>query len=183
MRAPRPWDRTSRVALVALMGAGVLVVAATIGAWHIDPWPSSFPEEPIALGYIPTKHDSSATLRAVLAGTEQNPFRPDRQRPAIRYRLPSERVARVTSAPARLVRTPSVRLVGIAHVPGGSGLAALAVSGQAPRLVRVGQVIEGFIVRAVDRSEVTLVGADTTFTLKLPDPGAPASGSNGQRRQ
>ncbi len=72
----------------------------------------------------------------VLASVAKDPFHPDRRRPAVRFRLPSDaRIATRVAAP----HTPGVRVVGTAASPGGGGFAMCAWAGGTPRIVRIGE--------------------------------------------
>ena len=72
----------------------------------------------------------------VIATVAKDPFHPDRRRPAVRFRLPSDaRIATPVSAPG----APGVRVVGTAASPGGGGFAMCAWAGGPPRIVRIGE--------------------------------------------
>ena len=180
MIGPRPWDRASQAAAAALVMAVAFATWTGVGAWRVDPWPLDAGAGAAFALNAPVAPDTSATAFAVLTGTEQNPFRPDRRRPPTRYRLPSERVAAARPSPRSAARVPVIRLLGIAQTPGRPAVAALGLRGEPSRLVRVGDALGGFEVTSVDGRQVTLVGADTTVVLSLDQSGARSPTPNGR---
>lgn len=82
----------------------------------------------------------------IVAAVEKDPFRPERRRPDRRFRMPGDPPAVRATAPARPAAT--VRLVGTLLAPDG-GIAMCQVGTQAPKLVRVGETIEGLTLKAV----------------------------------
>lgn len=169
MRAPlRRWDRRSRTvaALVALVGLGCL--AMVVNGWRVDTavgpgtptgW-SGLPDAPPA----PAAASDSAT-RAAVANA---PFRPEREPPKERYRLPEER-DRQGASPL----PEGLQLVGTAVRAGGTRLAAFHLD-RRPRVARAGEAIGGLRVVRVEPGAVVLSGPDTTLTLRLDVPGEAA---------
>jgi hypothetical protein len=91
---------------------------------------------------IPRKRNNELLTAAV----ESNPFRPDRAPAPIAFRMPQEE--RPASAPAAPV---AVKLVGTAVMPGSTGFAMCQLGNQPPRVVRVGETIGDFTLKAVEQ--------------------------------
>jgi len=179
---PRPWELSSRLALVATGVATALSVVSAWGAWRIEPLPTVSIRAPDFHLIEALPPDTAVTAYAVLTATENNPFRPDRRRPEERYVPPALRrtAAQMTARPARFV--PAFQLDGIAWTPGRPAVAILGVSGQSARLLNEGAEIESFRVQKITERSVTLVGADTTVVLEL-ESGAAGRGSSEDRER
>jgi hypothetical protein len=167
----------SRVALAGLAGAGLLAAAAVIGAIRLAPLPTAATDDGmVAVRRAATVRPAADSARIpevlVLSAVSRDPFRPDRQRPSERYLLPSER------RPAMLLQRPvlQVRLIGTVMGPGG-GAAALQQPGRAPRMLEVGDSIDGYRLLRVEAGSAALQGPDTTITVRVDSlgPGAHAN--------
>ena len=155
--------------LGVLVAAIILCTGAALEAAWLDPvYP---PEQLVGDWSVSTTSPSERAAispMVVASGVSKDPFRPERNRPPRRYRLPGDRTADLqarASVPPSLTR---IRLLGTAVVPGRPGLAAFQVPGHHPRTLRVGQLLEGFELASVERGIATLVGLDTTLVLQLP---------------
>lgn len=169
MRILRRWDRWSRVAAVALVGAALLAGWAALEAWRVELPERTADGAGPALGVpadaSPGRESPDSLVRvAVSAG----PFRPDRSAPPERYRLPGEREADRPEPPAT-----DMRLVGTALLPGQPALAAFRLSAGGSRVVRQGDEVEGYRVAAVEAGRVRLAGPDTSVVLLVAGPGKP----------
>lgn len=162
--------RAAHLAVVLPVVALVVCGATLADARWIDPLPEGgelsdrleIPSLPRRAPVLP-----ASALEATL---DRNPFRSDRSRAPERYRPPGAVAAaapQVYAAPA--VSRPLPTLQGTVAFADGEGLAAVAVPGQPPRLLRVGESFEGFRLTRVSATTATLVGADTTLVLRLPD--------------
>jgi hypothetical protein len=161
-----------RVALAALGLSALVLVREIVHALRLEPLPTnSAPAEVFQIPDLdqPRAFDGAALVAAV----GRNPFRPERVAALGRYRMPGESPAEWPSAYASAAtrpsadRTPFVELQGVVTLARGEGLAALSVPGGATRVVRVGQTFEGFRLTRVSAGSVTMVGSDTTLTLRL----------------
>lgn len=166
MRPPlHRWDRRSRAAATATVLVGLACVGLAVRGWRVTS--EVGPGTPTAWRGLSDSPelarpaaDSTASVAVAAA-----PFRPDRQPPEERYRLPEER--------RRADRSPlpdGLRLVGTAVRPGGTRLAAFHLD-RAPRVAGAGEEIGGLVVLRVDPGSVTLAGPDTTLVLRLGVPG------------
>jgi len=173
----RRWGMPSRLALGALALAVAIGIAAAIAARRLEPLPvtSAAPVIDLGMAVVPPR-GGRASESLVMAAVARHPFRPDRTRPASRYQLPAERRAAAERASRLPPAVARMRLLGTATLPGGEGLAALELPGSPPRVIRVGQVVEGLRLLSVQRGMATFESPDTTFTLSL-------SSAAGERRR
>jgi hypothetical protein len=111
---------------------------------------------------------------AILAAVAKDPFRPERSRPAGRYRMPGEAVPPPMAAAPVAPPAPvwNLRLLGTVALPSG-GIAAIAGQTGESRVVRVGQEIDGFKLVRVTPGKARLEGNDTTLTLEMQPGGTP----------
>jgi hypothetical protein len=142
-----------------------------VRGWHVDPadgsgTPAELPGLPEAVDAAGSGPALDSAARVVVAAA---PFRPEREPPEERYRLPEERDRDGTSPVPE-----GLRLVGTAVRAGGTRLAAFHLDRQ-PRVARAGDAIGGLRVVRVELGAVVLAGPDTTLTLRLDVPGREAS--------
>lgn len=165
----RRWGVSGRLALVAVILSTVVGVVTAVGAWRLDPLPSVTPADTPELPFltVPERH-RPAPRSVVIAAVAKDPFRADRTRPTARYQLPSDRFTGGRTAAVPRPRLPTISLVGVALLSDGKGLAAVRVRGSPPRLLRIGDNVEGLVLLHVDPGSVTLTGQDTTIVLRLP---------------
>lgn len=168
MVAARRWGRRNWVMLGVLVAAIILWTGAALEAAWLDPvFPPAELDRDWYVNATSPLERSAIPLTVVASGVSKDPFRPDRKRPPNRYRLPGDRSAGLqarASVPPSLAR---MRLLGTAVMPGRPDLAAFQVPGRQPRMLRVGQLLEGFELASVERGTATLVGPDTTLVLRL----------------
>lgn len=156
-----------RVAWVGLAAGATLCTLVAVKAWRIEPLQQTWKLES-GDTELPdlTPSDSVSTESIILAAITRHPFRSDRKRPASRYLLPGDRrAARRPGVPTPYAR---LRLLGTAVVPGGKRLAAFEVPGTPPRVVHLGDTVQGLELVEVNRGTATLSGEDTTLVLRLP---------------
>jgi hypothetical protein len=84
-------------------------------------------------------------------------YRPERRRPAERFRLPGER----SSAGVPAAALPAIRLIGTAVI-GRGGFAMCQRGVDAPRLVRVGERFGELTLRSVQQGRAVFRAADGT---------------------
>jgi len=65
---------------------------------------------------------------------------------------------------------PPLRVLGVAVLADGRGVAAVELPGEPPRLVRVGEEFAGFRLISLLPGEARLESKDTTLVLRLPSP-------------
>lgn len=162
----RRWTPSSRIALAALLLAAGLVAGAVARAVVLAPLPSSVPSAGPA--DMPTVDDRPSVSReAILAAVARDPFRRERRRPPDRYRPPGERSSARRATPSG----PAPRVLGVAWLPDGSGVAALALGRASARVLRVGDTIGEWRLVRVEEGRAHVAGRDTTVTLRLNGPG------------
>jgi hypothetical protein len=136
------------------VSAAALAVAFTLVAWKL--WRGihlTVPSPSRVIGDNATTLSVSTPvsgypLRRLLAAIEKDPFNPERQRPARRFRLPPDRTAIATRRPA-LPTAVAIRLVGTAVTPDGGGFAMCQLQGGTPRIVRLGEQVGGWTLKKV----------------------------------
>ncbi|HZD06258.1 MAG TPA: hypothetical protein VE173_15210, partial [Longimicrobiales bacterium] len=114
---------------------------------------------------------------------ENDPFTPEREPPARRYRLPSERAPAVREeVREERPEAPDLRVVGAAA--GGRGGAALVqLEGGEPRLLAMGESVGRYTLAAVDAESATLVGPAGRLRLPVTEPLGEADNANGRGRR
>jgi hypothetical protein len=126
-----------RIAFAALGAAATLLGWTLWRALRVDdvrPVLAASVEDAGTVRDLPARDGYSADR--VFASVAKDPFHPDRRRPAVRFRLPSD--ARIATA-APVPGAPALRVVGTAAGPGGGGFAMCAWAGGPPRIVRIGE--------------------------------------------
>lgn len=177
----RRWDGPSRIALGAVFAATALVLyverraAADLPSFALrSPVEASISPPPLML-----RVDSHAkrSSRRVLRAVDRDPFRAERRRPPGRYQLPgmepqlpATQVSEEAEPPPPSEPLPPMRVLAIAVLGGGQGLAAVEVEGNPPRVLRIGDEIQGFRLISIAPGEVHIQGPDTAFVLQLPTP-------------
>ncbi len=162
------WTAGPRVGLGLVVTASTVLVWTTVDAVRLEPpstseWTllaSSTPE--------PSPRASSTTADLALA-VEQDPFHPERRRPAHPFRLPGEPVANETEpgAPQDLLH-----LIGTAVFADGSGFAICQLGGQSPRLLRLGERLGQYELSSVAKGKASfLTSTGTRVEITVPKSG------------
>ncbi|MGH7503325.1 MAG: hypothetical protein ACREL7_16485 [Longimicrobiales bacterium] len=167
---------------VAILFAGSLARAIAIDAGPVAPsGPPSF-VEPTADPPVPAPDVARPLpLEAVRLAADADPFQPDRRR-APRYVLPSERQSGEPDEgppPA-----PAFRLMGTAVV-GNGGLAVVALEeDDPPRLLQIGDLMEGYRLTRVQPFGATMEGQGRSLDLHVmpPSPNPPVAVESGRAR-
>ncbi len=169
MTSFRRWGVSAQIALAAVVVSILLAAVSAVEAVRLEPQPvvtTGGPTESLETA-VPERRQA-APESIVFAAVALNPFRAERTRPAVRYQLPGDRVPERRAAAVRRQRLPIISLLGIAVLSDGEALAALQVRGRPPRILRVGETIEGLQLVGVDSVAATLTGSDTTIVVRLP---------------
>ena len=177
----RPPQRATLLAATAAVAAAALCATALARAVTVQPLPA----EPVARtpvvsdtervpGGSPgpsaddvsgTEHPEPLTLEALMLAVENDPFQPDRRRPAQRYRLPGERIVAEPDAP-ELPPPPPFRVLGTA-ASGASALAVLQVEDASPRVLGLGESLMGYTLARVEGDTATMVGQGRSLALTV----------------
>ncbi|MDH3291124.1 MAG: hypothetical protein OEO20_04075 [Gemmatimonadota bacterium] len=169
MTSVRRWGVSAQIALAAVVLSIVLAAVAAVAAVRVEPQPVvTVGDPPESLETAVPERRQAAPESVVFAAVARDPFRAERTRPAVRYQLPGDRLPEMRAAAGPRQRLPIISLVGIAVLSDGKGIAALQVRGRPPRIMRVGDTIEGLELVGIDSVAATLTGSDTTIVLRLP---------------
>jgi hypothetical protein len=181
-------ERTLAPAIGALALAAIFFVTALARAVAVEPAPTVEPIVPDPViqpdgddaPAVPPDASRPVTLDAVRMAADVDPFQPDRQR-AERYVLPSERQVDVEGPPP-LPPAPPFQLVGTAVV-GESGLAVVSLEDEVPRLLQVGDLMEGYRLTKVQPFGATMEGMGRSLDLHVtpPSPNPRVAESRGGR--
>lgn len=107
---------------------------------------------------------------AVMLAVENDPFRPERQRPSERYRLPGEEIPQ-EAPPPQAPPPPPLRVLATAVMPTG-GLALVRVQESVNRVINVGETVSGYRLATVGAGTATLEGSAGLITLRVDEPQA-----------
>ena len=156
MIARRYWSPAMGAAVALAVISAALMTRSLVGAIVLTPLPLPTAAEGAAdqgqLAAVPAIPEALSA-----AAVEHDPFRPERRRPAERFRLPGERGPNAAS-PASL---PAIRLIGTAVI-GDGGFAMCQRASDAPRLVRVGEKFGDLTLRSVQQGRAVFRAADGT---------------------
>ncbi len=120
-------------------------------------------------GINPPAATPSASLAAAV---ENDPFHPERRRPADRFRLPGEATPSETLTAAGGAAA-SMRLLGTAVLPEGRGFAMYQAGAETPRLVRVGETVGELTLKRVEQGmAVFRTRAGRAIELRVPKAGS-----------
>jgi hypothetical protein len=164
---------TARLAAVACLASAGMLARELRRALVAEPAPIGVvPLDPPAIA--PFEPRPAPGRAAALAAVEVDPFRPDRSRPAERFRLPGDVLAAAEpEAPEPVRPAPAVRLIGTVMLPDGGALAMAQLGEDSPRVVRVGEKIGEYVLRTVQRGGATFVSAaGERVELVVPRPGS-----------
>lgn len=144
-----------------LSGGGAVAWAAIAPVVSV---PGGLPPRPSTLSLASSRSYAVDSLaRAAIA---RDMFRPARRPAALKYN------GKGVAAPvdANQVPKPALALVGLI----GGDEATAVIEGlpgvEGVRVVRAGDVVASLLVKRIDRDRVTIVGMDTTWTLRLREP-------------
>lgn len=166
----RRWSR-------GLLAAGSVSCLAVVGlSWSLirlltlDPLPKAQPAtQEKTMPVLAVRRGTPVEL--ALIAVEADPFHAERRRPAVAFRLPGEGVpeAPVATQP----QTPVLALIGTALLPEGRSFAMCRLGTDPPKVVRVGEQVGGFTLKAVTQGRAVFLTAQGG-TLEV---GVPKAGS------
>ncbi len=167
------------VGLLLVIVAGGRILASPSSTPAVTPLPTGEREAMEALG-SPVRERLDPSVLAYAA--RQAPFDPGRVAPAERYQLPSERVAPPVEAPPpppppEEPPPPAFRLLGVVATTGEvDPLVILQVGDDAPRVLSVGDRVEGYEVAQVAGMSAMLSSGSRNFRVTVAEP-SPGGGS------
>lgn len=163
----REWVKTPamRIALVVL-GAAVIVFFWTLArALRAEPLPTASPTTLVGMDAI--RRAPNRPVADIQSGVDKDLFSPDRSAPETPYRMPGE------SNPNDKPRVEPMKpiVLGTAVASDGHNFATLQMGMDSPKLVRVGDKIGDWTVRAIMRGKVVLETEGSRAELGVTTPG------------
>lgn len=144
--------------------AGVLSGVSAALAWDVASIPEPVPPSSGAVVSPEARESSGASLDAVLAGLQADPFDPERGPPGRRLALGDP----VQDAPTP-ISSNDLRLIGTALLPEGDGFALCAWGDERPRMVQIDESIGPFTLRALRPGEADFTDTDgERMTVTVP---------------
>jgi hypothetical protein len=169
------------IAAGAALAAAVLLFGSTLagamGADDVVVPPARVSEPPSDSAAVASEEIG---MQAVNEAVAVDPFSAERTPPAEPYRLPTDpEDAPPPPPPPAPPAVPAFRLVGTVQTPTG-GVALIQVDNATPRMMNVGESVNGYVVEKVDATSAILAQADRRVTLGLQQPlSRPAAGRRG----
>jgi hypothetical protein len=166
-----------RIALAALVVAGMLMISALRGALEIAPLPAARPT-PAAAAPPTAPARAEYPIEYLMVAVGRDPFSPQRRPSAIYFPpgtepvAPAAPVSTAPPLPETFAPPPQFRLVGTMLAPGGRAVALLEGAGLPARIVRVGERIGDHTLTLVEPGRAVLRSPDgDRLELKLSQPG------------
>jgi hypothetical protein len=148
-----------------VLGGTAFAIWSAITLMTSDPLP-----EPLSPSAQPSlevpKRRPETPAGLIRAAIDADPFYPERRRPAAAFRLPGEGIAPL--AQPAIAEVPPLALIGTAVLPEGRSFAMCRVGAEAPRVVRVGDRVGEFTLKAVAQGRAVFVnskGASVEFSV------------------
>jgi hypothetical protein len=158
--------RAMRVAVTALVVAIALVLWTLTRALRSEPLPDTPPTTVASLEAIGT-HSPRAPAD-IEPAVDKDLFAADRSAPDAPYRMPGESDGKEKST----VEPMKPVVLGTAVATDGRSFATLQLGDASPALVRVGDKIGEWVVKAIERGKIVLVSTSgTRADLTVPKPG------------
>jgi hypothetical protein len=174
------WQRNLIVAALALVTAclvfGYTLVRALIvvpprapDSARVTPAPEPDTVQGTSTSTVKAANNDRLTRSDLLLAVDHDPFRPDRQRPPERYRMPGEEVMEEEPPPPP-PPPPPFRVLGTIVTADG-GVAVIETQGSVSRVVGVGESLFGFRLAAVNVSTATVEGnGGRNYSLPIEQP-------------
>src|SRR5262249_12666211 len=150
----RSWIKAPamRAAIVLLLVAIATVAWTLVHALRAEPLPES---PPSSTGAEPIKRSVPPGPADVQAAVENDLFASDRSAPSAPYRMPDEKSPEVKQA----ADPPKPLVLGTGVANDGKSFATMQLGDDRPMLMRVGDKIGEWVVRAIDRGKVTIINS------------------------
>ena len=162
------WSKTRGMqAALAVLAVAVIVTGWTlVHALRVEAIPDPPPMEIASLETI--RRGAARPIANVSATVDNNVFSIDRTAPSAPYRMPGD--PDPNAKPAVVPEKPLV--LGTAVATDGRSFATVALADGRPKLVHVGDKIGEWIVKAIERSKVTLMSTSgIRLDVTVPKPG------------
>jgi hypothetical protein len=158
--------RAMRAAVTALVVALALVLWTLTRALRSEPLPDT-PPTIVAILEAIGKHSTPAPAD-IQTAVDKDLFAADRSAPDAPYRMPGESDGKEKST----VEPMKPVVLGTAVATDGRSFATLQLGDASPALVRVGDKIGEWVVKAIERGKIVLVSTSgTRADLTVPKPG------------
>jgi len=151
---------------------GVLVISVALVTWTLaqalrsQPLPDTPPTTVASLEMI--THGSARPPADIEMAVDKDLFAADRSAPDAPYRMPGESDGKEKST----VEPMKPIVLGTAVATDGRSFATLQLGDASPTIVRVGDKIGEWVVKAIERGKIVLVStAGTRADLTVPKPG------------
>ena len=164
----REWSKTPamQAALTVLAVALIATGWTLVHALRVEAIPDPPPIEIASLETI--RRGAARPMTNISATVDNNVFSIDRTAPSSPYRMPGD--PDPNAKPAVVPEKPLV--LGTAVATDGRSFATVALADGRPKLVHVGDKIGEWIVKAIERSKVTLVSTGgIRLDVTVPKPG------------
>jgi hypothetical protein len=140
---------------LATIGVG-FVGAIAVRAVQLDPLPM--------VASVELVDTASAAPRTRLTtditpAVDLDPFRPDRRKPAVRYAVPGDVVQTPAETPPQTAQR-AIALAGTVTSLDGSSFAMVTIAGAPPRVVRIGQTVDGLTLKSVEQGKAVFRSAN-----------------------
>jgi hypothetical protein len=164
----RAWTSATgtRVAIGVLTLSVALVLWTLVGALRSEPLPDTLPTTVASLETISNR--APRPPADIMTAVDKDLFASDRSAPDAPYRMPgeSDEKDKPTVEPMKPI------VLGTAVATDGRSFATLQLGDAPPTLVRVGDKIGEWVVKAIERGKIVLVSTSGTRTdLTVPKPG------------
>lgn len=149
---PAAWLRWTpmRLALGALVASFAVAAVMLVRALEVSPvTPGAMPVLPNPASLSAPAPSSPIDIEAIVA---TDVFASDRVAPTNRFLLPAE----ITEAAAPAFVPPRIQVLGIAMADGGRSFATCIVGTESPKIVRVGDRLGPYVVKAIESKRVTV---------------------------
>jgi hypothetical protein len=158
------------------LGTVALIMACGVAVWttsHALAKPErGSPPRARADVATPAIEESVTLPSALLSRTvDHDPFHPERRRPAVPFRLPTEEAA-AHPVPSAAPPVSTLRLLGTVVTPGQDAFAMGQLGTEAPRVVRIGGTLGGFTLRKIEPGRAVFTAPNgETMDLRVPKAG------------
>ncbi len=151
--------RSPLLAGIALIASGAITAQVLIRVVRPEPILKT-PAERDMRRHVRILPRGVSAPAAALAAIENDPFHPERRRPAMAFRFPGEASAATIAAARPAESGVAPRLIGTVVQPSGQGFAMCQSGNEPPRIVRVGEHIGDFTLKHVEQGRAVFLASD-----------------------
>lgn len=156
--------------------AVALAISVAVGGWTLtralELEPSPRAASAVNEGRTARLTSRAGDARDLAAAVEHDPFRKERRRPSVRYRVPGDAQPSVETAVLRAA-PGALTLIGTVISAGGRSFAMCQLRAEPPRVVRVGDTIGAYTLRRVEQGGAYFVSdAGERLEIRVPQAGS-----------